>query len=183
MRETPRRRLRERALRGYWRRFPVSPARYEGAFGDTLASRDFHHERATFGLARRLDAQIEREWKRAVRPAEQVAVLRAFLTIMLQAMECADDSCGVLGDLAHDWFPQYFAAPWQQAGLSPELYYRDFLEYAIWEDYGLLYGELAPFFKAVAKEHVPVVDGVLRDLRAELCAADLEYQAEEALTL
>jgi len=80
MRETPRVRLRQRALRGHWSRFPVSPARYERTFRDTLESRDFYSERATFGLARRLEAQLARELNGAVRPAEHVAVLRAFLT-------------------------------------------------------------------------------------------------------
>lgn len=183
MRETPRVRLRERALRGYWPRFPVSPAKYDEVFRRTSQARDFHSERATFGLARRLDAQVERELRRAVRPAERVAVLRAFLTSMMLAMECADDSCGVLGDLAHDHFPTYFAVPWREARLSADLYYRDFLEFAIWEDYGLLWQKTASFFDAVGAEHVPLVDGLLRGLRAEFSAADLDDQAEEALTL
>jgi len=182
MRETPRVRLRERALRGYWHRFPVSPANYELLFGKTIGARDIHNERATFGLARRLDAQLERELRRSHRPAERVAVLRAFLTSMLLAMECADDSCGVLGDLAHNHFPKYFTVPWREAGLSVDLYYRDFIEYAVWEDYGLLWQKTAPFFDAVAAEDVPVLDRLLRQLRDELSAVDLDDQAEEALT-
>lgn len=184
MRETPRARLRERALRGYWSRFPVSPASYAGALRAELEARDFYGERATFGLARRLDAAFGRQLKRAAGAAEQVAVIRAFLTSLLLAMERADDSCGILGDLARDHFPKYFTAPWREAGLSADLYYRDFVEYAVWEDYGLLGPrELAPFFKKTSKSDVTLVDRLLRELHAELCRAELEYQAEEALTL
>ena len=80
-------------------------------------------------------------------------------------------------------FPDYFTAPWREAKLPPEIYYRDFLEWATWEDYGLTNGQLQPFFRAVVKEHVPLVDRILGELRVELTAADLEYQADEALTL
>lgn len=78
---------------------------------------------------------------------------------------------------------KYFTAPWSEAGLSPDLYYRDFIEYAVWEDYALLGPrELAPFFKRLPKSGAMLVDGVLRELRTELRSAGLEYQAEEALT-
>jgi hypothetical protein len=76
-----------------------------------LESRDFYGERAAFSLARRLDAQLTRELNRVTSPAEHVAVLRAFVTSLLLAMERADDSCGILADLARDHFPKYFTAP------------------------------------------------------------------------
>jgi hypothetical protein len=184
MHETPRARLRERALRGYWCRFPVSPASCEQAFRAELEARDFYGERATFGLARRLDAAFGRQLKRAAGPAKEVGVIRAFLTSLVLALERADDSCGILSGLARDHFPKYFTAPWKEAGVPPDLYYRDFMEYAVWEDYGLLGpGELAPLFKRISEQEVGLIDGVLRDLRTELCSAELEYQAEEALTL
>ena len=124
MRDTPRRLLRERALRGYWSRFPVSPACYEPRFDAIIRSRDFFGERASFGLARRLRAALEREVSRATQGADSTAVRRAFLTSFMFAMERADDSCGILGDLAWDEFPKYFTVPWEEAGLSPELFYR-----------------------------------------------------------
>ncbi len=100
-------------------------------FRATLESQEFYRERATCGLARRLDAQLTRELKRVARPAEEVAVVRSFLTSLVVAMERADDSCGVLRDLARDHFPKYFMAPWKDAGLSRELHYGDFVEYAV----------------------------------------------------
>ncbi len=131
----------------------------------------------------RLEAGLEKEGKRAVGPAERLALHRAFLTGMIAAMERADDSCGVLGDLFHERLADYFAVPWQETGIAADLYYRDFLEYATWEDYGLLPDRLGPFFERVATEHMAMVDAILRDIREELLAAELEYQAEEALTL
>jgi hypothetical protein len=181
MRETPRARLRERALRGYWSRFPVSPASSEQALRAELEARDFYGERATFGLARRLDAAFGRQLKRAAGASGQ-AVIRAFLTSLLLAMERADDSCGILGDLARDHFPKYFTAPWRETGLSPDVYYRGFIEYGVWEDHGLLGPhELVPFFKRLSQADVVCVDGLLKEHRAELQAAELEYQAEDAL--
>ena len=119
IRETPRGRLRERALRGYWPRFPVSPARYEAAFRDTIESQAFHGERATFGLARRLDRQITRALERGAGAAGQVAVRRAFLTSLVLAMERADDSCGVISELAHEHVPGYFTAPGARPDCRP----------------------------------------------------------------
>ncbi len=183
MRETPRVRLHGRALRGYWSQFPTSPTEYEAVFVRMIAARDFYDERASFGLARRLEALLDRQLRRAASAGQRVAISRAFLTAMIETMECADDSSGVIGDLCQERFNDYVAAPWREAGLAPALYYQDFLEFAVWEDYGLLNRDLLdPFFGAVAGEDFAVVDDVLRGIRAELCAADLEYQAEQALT-
>ena len=72
----------------------------------------------------------------------------------------------------------------RESGLSTDVYSRDVIEYAVWKDYGLLGPrEMAPFFKRLPKADVVFVDGLLKDLRAELHAAELEYQAEDALTL
>src|SRR6266571_6810936 len=116
MRETPRVRLRARALRGYWPRFPVSPARVEPVFRGVVPH-DFCSERATFGLARRLEAALDGALRRSARPAEHLAVQRAFLTAAIDAFDSADDSCGVLGDLCQQRFADYGTAPWREAGL------------------------------------------------------------------
>jgi len=183
MRDTPRKRLFTRALRGHWARFPVSPAHYDPVFRRVVEARDHYGERATFALARRLEAGLAKAGRRAVGPAERLALHRAFLTGMIAALERADDSCGVLGDLFHECLPDYFAVPWAETGIAADLYYRNFLEYATWEDYGLLAGRLGPLFAHVATEHVAMVDAVLRGIREELLAAALDDQAEKALAL
>ena len=78
----------------------------------------------------------------------------------------------------------YFEVAWAGSGLAPETYYRDFLNLAIWEDYGLLHEELGPFFRVVPPEHVARADAILRPLRRELQGhEELDYPAEAALTL
>jgi hypothetical protein len=52
MRATPRARLRERALRGWWPRFPVSPAGFYGKFRRNVEVADFVSERRTLGVVR-----------------------------------------------------------------------------------------------------------------------------------
>ena len=185
MRETPRILLCERALRGYWTRFPVSPAPYEAAFRDTLDRQPFYGENATFGLARRLDRQMARALDRATDAADEVAVRRAFLTSLVCTMERADDSCGGISGIADEYVSSYFTAPWREAGLSAELFYRDCLEWIVWEDYALSWRKTAPLFRAVKKDQVALVDALLREIETALreADADLGSQAEEALSL
>jgi hypothetical protein len=183
MRDTPRLRLERRARRGYWDRFPVNPTTYEPVFDRAIESREFFTEMAALRLASRLESILDRQARRATRPVQHLALTRAFLAAVVAAIERADDSCGALGDLAHDRFPDYFKSDWQAAGLPPDVFYRDVLEFAVWDDYGLVPRPLTPFFKRVTKEHVLRVDGILREIRAELLAADLDYEAEKALTL
>jgi len=56
MRETPRRVLGERARRGNWAGFPVSPSQFERVFLDDVRARPSYSLKATFGLERRLVA-------------------------------------------------------------------------------------------------------------------------------
>lgn len=164
--------------------FPHPRRRDEAVFTEMIAARDFYDERASFGLARHLETLLDRQIERARSAGQRLAISRAFLTAMIETLECADDSCGVIGNLCQERFGDYVGAPWRDAGLGPALYYRDFLEFAVWEDYGLLTRNLLDvLFRAVAKEEFALVDEVLRRIRGELCAADLEYQAERALTL
>src|SRR5712691_6872173 len=118
MRETPRVRLHRRALRGYWSQFPTSPTEYETVFITLIAARDFYDERASFGLARRLEALLDRQLQRARSAGQRVAISRAFLTAMIETMACADDSNGVIGDLCQERFNDYVTAPWREAGVA-----------------------------------------------------------------
>ena len=63
MRNTPRKRRFEHALRGFWPRFPVSPEPYEEEIGSHFQSRDFYPERASFGLSRTLDRYVDQAEK------------------------------------------------------------------------------------------------------------------------
>ncbi len=184
MRETPRKVLGERAQRGNWAGFPVSPSRFERTFLHEVEERPGHSPNATFGLSRRLEKSLRRLVKDTRGdPAALLALHRAFLTAMLEAFDRANDSCGVLAQLFQEQLSEYFKLPWRDAGLSPETYYGDFLEFAIWEHYGLTWRQLHGFFKAVDDEDIRRVETLLRSIRGELAGARLEYQADEALTL
>jgi hypothetical protein len=182
--ETPRRLLRERALHGNWREFAVSPARFEPVFASVVERRDFYPKRATFSLCRRMESALTKESQElGESPAGRLALHRAFLNGMLSAMDRADDSFGALGELFQWKLPEYFNVPWNETGVAPDVYYRDFLEFATWEDYGLTWHRLGSFFEAVDPAHVETIESSLRALREELLSHSLGYKAERALTL
>jgi hypothetical protein len=165
MKDTPRRRLEERALRGHWPKFPVSPAKYEPLLAPDSDSFDLTR---TFSLARRLDKLGTKEAKRVKgRPAELLALHRAMLTVILVAIQGADDSCGVLSDLFTEVIEEYAAVNWKSAGIAPEVFLRDAIEFAVWEDYGLT-DELEAFFRKAEPGPAGVVEEILCEVEAEL---------------
>ncbi|MDA8335410.1 MAG: hypothetical protein M0Z41_10560 [Peptococcaceae bacterium] len=185
MRTTPRYVLEERAWRGEWGRFPVSPAVFEPVFQDEVGRRSFYSEDASSGLARRIGAILEKVGRKpASSPEARLALYRAGLAALVDAMEVVDDSCGTVGEMFEEIFEQYVAIPWPSTGIAPGVYYRDFLDFAVWEDYGLTDHGMGRFFAAVPPEHVPLVDTVLLDIRADLLRyKELDYQADQALRL
>lgn len=98
MRETPRRLLHTRALRGHWPRFSTSPAGYEAAFTVERGPDAFHSERGAMGATRKLGRELAAQDERTKTVAERLALYRAFLTVHLDVMAHANDSCGTLGD-------------------------------------------------------------------------------------
>jgi hypothetical protein len=185
MRTTPRHVLEERAWRGEWDRFPVSPAVFEPVFQDEVGRRSFYSEDASLGLARRIGAILEKvSRKGASSPEARLALYRAGMAALVDAMEVVDDSCGTVGELFEEIFEQYVAIPWPSTGIAPGVYYRDFLDFAVWEDYGLTDHGMGRFFTAVPLEHVALVDTELIEIRANLLRyKELDYQADQALRL
>lgn len=183
MRETPRQLLHDRAMRGHWSRFPVSPAGFENAFSVVRGPGGHHHaERASFGNARRMERDLARADKSCKgKPAQRLALYRAFLTVHLDLIACSDDSCGVLGDLFQEKLTDYIAIDWQAAGMEPGSYLRDFLEFATWEDYGGI-DDLGKFFAGLAPEHAAPAEAALREIITELRLHHIDHQEEEALT-
>lgn len=165
MRDTPRRRFEERARGGHWPKFPISPAKYDPVLAPEGS---YYSLDRTFSLVRRLDKLWSKEAKRvAGRPAELLALHRAMMTVVLVAMEGADDSCGVLGDLFSEVITAYAETTWKSAGIAPEVFFRDAIEFSVWEDYGLT-DELEKFFKLAQPAPAGVVEGILREVDAEL---------------
>jgi hypothetical protein len=184
MKNTPRRLLSARALRGHWDRFPVSPARFEPAFLLEINKSKFYYKRATFPLSNRIGQILKREEDRSdTSAATKLALYRAFLTSMIGAMEKVDDSFGVIGDLYQIHLPTYLGIPFIETGIAPIDYYRDFLEFAVWEIYGLMDSNLDPWFASIETNHIALVESILRDIISELSLYEFEYHIEQALGL
>lgn len=178
---TPRKRLHERALRGRWDRFPVSPQPWYDRMVHHLGER-WLHKNATFRLARRIEAARDRNDRATANdPAARLAARRALVTYMYETMERCDDSFGVLGELGSEALLTYAKLPVDATGLAPEEWCEDLCELLAWENHGLLMKRETAMF---ARVHGPLADHaeqVLLALAAELRNHRLRYEADEAL--
>lgn len=179
---TPRRELEARSLRGYWSRFPVSPAIFAEPLARLYKSSGFYSEDQSFGLERKLSAFIAGHKVRASE-AEQLALYRAALTVLLEQMDMVDDSYGVIGQLYEAVFEHYTQLNRSTLDMSLNDFFQDLMELVIWEDYDFTHTALPSFFARLAKSEVSIVDGILQASWAMLCDLELTYQAERALTL
>ena len=179
---TPRRELQARSLRGYWSRFPVSPAVFAEPLAHLYKPSGYYSEDQSFGLERKLSAFIARHEARASE-AEQLALYRAVLTVLIEQMDMVDDSYGVMGQLYEEVFEHYTRLNRSALDMLLSDFFQDLMELVIWEDYGFTHTALPGFFARLAKSEVPVVDNILQASWAALRDLELTYQAERALTL
>ena len=109
MRNTPRKRRFDHALRGYWDMFPVSPESYAKKIGAHFRSKTFYSKNASFGIARTLDGYVEEAKKllEAGKAAQAQALLRGWMTVIIELMEKADDSFGSIGMSFDEGFTVY----------------------------------------------------------------------------
>jgi hypothetical protein len=111
MRFTPRDRLYERALRGRWPLFPISPELFYERLVNGLGD-GYRPKGATFRLERRIEAARERlDRQTAKSPAARLAARRALLAFCYCAMQRCDDSYGVIGELAREALLTYAKLP------------------------------------------------------------------------
>lgn len=185
MRNTPRKRRFEQALRGYWDRFPVSPEPFAKEIGSHFQSRNFHSERSSFRLSRTLDRYVAQAEKlqKSGKYAEAQALLRGWMTIVIELMGHADDSFGSIGMSFDDGFAAYLKIPLDKTGIAEDVFFPDLLDFLIWEDYGLTNKRIEGYFKGLTPAQADLCIGHLRRQIDELRADDQEYQSEEALTL
>jgi hypothetical protein len=100
MRDTPRRRLRARALRGAWSEFPVDPAEEYEAFVAFVDEADHIGKGGTFELVLALEEEIAGAAEVARGdPARLLASRRAASTAVYEIAHRADDSYGQIGEL------------------------------------------------------------------------------------
>ncbi len=184
MMNTPRRRLQTRALRGYWGRFPVSPAAHCDAFAAVI-EKAHRQRRGSFRTAMRLEELATAlEAERADRPAERLAVWRGLATAIIEAFgDGLRDPEGAYRRCGAEAIAKYAGASWERAGLAAADGYRDLCEMCAWDEWAILHErETAPFL-GVRRRDVALVEEILWEIEAEHRASHLEYQAERAAQL
>jgi hypothetical protein len=105
------------------------------------------------------------------------------MTVVIELMEQADDSCGSIAMSFDEGFRAYLKIPLEQTGIDEAVFFPDLLDFLIWEDYGLTDDGIEGYFKRITS---PQADLCVEHLRHEVAALrddDLEYESEEALTL
>lgn len=175
---TPKKVLRERAMRGHWDRFPISPAPFAVALAQETDRR--YYELRSVGVFVR---GIERVVKRLTKGggvAQRLGVHRGALTVIIESMEKVDDSDADVAvmfreieHVYHDDLLTFAAHP----GLL-----RDFLELSVWEDYGLM-KDPSELFTRLPVEHAEPAYAELVDIIAELEREELKYTLEKARRL
>lgn len=182
---TPSRLLRDRAMTGHWSSFPADPTPFYDELVDEIEERDFYSWRATMGLATRMSRILHSQ---TASTAGDLPVLlgchRAALTALVHAYGKADDSSGSLGGLARERVPAYLSLPWRDTGMDPAAYYRDFIEFAVWEDYAVTWEMTDRFFKGISRREAGMVGAIIRGVIDELKGHRfMEYRIDEALDL
>jgi hypothetical protein len=185
MRHPPRQRRYASALRGLWPCFPASPVSYATRLASQFATHRWFSANQSFGLARKLDTFLD-EVASVIQQdqyAQAQAMLRAFLTVVIELIEVADDSFGCLGDSFRDGFAKYLAIPRDATGMDATVFFHDLLTLLIWEDYGLTSEQTEGYFAGLTPAEGDWCIDYLQQQIQELQDDDLDYQAEEALTL
>jgi len=180
MEDTPRRRLRERAWRGHWPSFPVSPEEDYTVLAGLVDA-----ERRSFRLATRLEAIATAEHgKRVGDPASQLALWRAVLTAGVEAfLDGLRDSDGAIGTFLGEAIETYARLPWRDSGIDPAVYWADLCEWCVWEHWGIRHRRDAAPFRGARKGDLHLVEQILLDLEVEHRSHRLDYEADEALQL
>ena len=182
MHATPRRRLRDRAMRGHWKDFPVSPSRFERELLSRFGGQHCLGWRETWCLADAIENDVEHAASTLTCEAERLALYRAAMTVMVESMERVDDSLADMATAFSNVWQSYHAVSWEQAGMSAMVFFRDLIEFTIWEDYGMVDG-LGDVFQGRAPDDAFVIESVLADIIAELRDGGFDYQEEKALRL
>jgi hypothetical protein len=185
MRSTPKQRRYAHALRGFWPCFPISPASHATQLASHFHTRGWFSKHQSFGIARKLDTFLERVATLLTQGqyAQAQAMLRAFLTVVIELMEVADDSFGSIGDSFRDGFAPYLAIPRKETGIEGTVFFHDLLTLLMWEDYGLTYDQTDGYFEGLTPEEGDLCIDYVQQQMKELKDDDLDYQYEEALTL
>ncbi|MGK3994394.1 hypothetical protein [Sorangium sp. So ce1024] len=180
MRNTPRRRLWARALRGNWPRLPVSPARFERELRSLAGVDGYDEHDATELLAFLVENRVDVLLVTAGSDLERMALHRGAMTVIIEMMELVDDSFAQMCEVFRASERAYLDLARAHAGVNGVL--RDLLELAVWEDHGLIRG-VEGFLSALPEEHADLAVRELAAIIAELRRERLDYELERALRL
>jgi hypothetical protein len=185
MQNTPRSRRYSLALHGSWDRFPVSPQPYYETIRSHYQSRGVYSESMSYRIARTLDRYAEKAQTllKAGQAAQAQALLRAWMTVIVELMAQADDSGGSIAMSFDEGFRAYLKIPLEPTGIVEGVFFPDLLDFLIWEDYGLTDDGIEGYFRGLDDRQADLCIEHLRHEVAALRDDDLEYQSEEALTL
>lgn len=177
---TPRRRLRRRALRGVWQAFPVDPTEPFQRLATTWEDRDHISKNASFEVVRELEQSLtEIERSAGYDPGALLAVRRAAPAVVGELAERSDDSFGNVGDLGGRVWADYVDTRWRD-GVAPSVYWRDVAELVAFDDYAHLHGRQTLPWRHARADEVAAITGILSDLADEYRAARLDWHADEA---
>lgn len=177
---TPRRRLEDRARRGHWGAFPVSPQRFYPELERLVDRHVFVEEHESFSVVSEFAERVSALEAACRSTADRVALYRAAHTAFLELQDQADDSYGVIGDERDEIWKTYVRLDWRATGMAPADYWRDVTELVVWEDYGLCWQEPTRTWRGVTSAELDLVEGLLAEVEAELWHFHLDYQAREA---
>jgi hypothetical protein len=111
------------------------------------------------------------------------ALLRGWMTAIIELMGKADDSFGSIGMSFEEGFTDYLKIPLEQTGIDDAVFFPDLLDFLIWEDYGLTDDGIEGYFRRLTEGQADLCAEHLRREIAALLDDDLEYEGAEALTL
>ena len=174
--------LKARARYGYWPRFPVSPVEYARRLYTLVEAKPYFNGMAAMGLAMRLQKRIERADKPSLPAAQRLALFRAAATVCVMGMDRADESFGALGQTFEQIWIEYLGVPLDAAGIDSGVFYRDLVEFIVWEDYGLV-GDVTPYFASLPPGPALQADKILKATIALVTSLGFEYEAQKAVNL
>lgn len=185
MRHLPLERRWQQALRGRWSRFPVSPAPVADRISRLFSRSRGYSEKESWEIAEKLDLFLIEADGLVQRKAfaEAQATLRGFITAVLELIECADDSFGVIGQTFDGAFRTYLRLPLEKTGIAENVFFEDLLDLMILEDYGFTDNAREGYFASLSRPQGDFCMTYARRQIIELKAWDLDSRSEEALTL
>jgi hypothetical protein len=194
MRDTPRKRGSEHALRGFWPRFPVSPEHYAAEIRSKIKITRFFSVDKHSAVAQILGRYVDQAEKlrKSGEPAKSQALLRALMTVVIELWQ-VNSRWGTteIHELLNRGFAAYLEIPLDETGIDETVFFSDLLDLLIWnsnrldeiQSYWRPDLRIKGYFKVLNESQADVCFAHLRHEVASLLADVLEDRLEVALDL